>query len=80
MYNSNIDFNIPAFHYFKKAGAGLYLGAYYKKQNAALPVVILTAYDEVNKAKNSVAGGASAFFVKGREQGLVELVQKILAR
>ena len=62
------------------AGGGLDLLAVFKKQKAALPVVILTAYDEVNKAKNSVAGGASAFFVKGREQGLVELVQKILAR
>jgi DNA-binding NarL/FixJ family response regulator len=49
-----------------------------KKQRADLPVVILTAYDEVSKAKDAVARGANAFFVKGREQGLVELIQKIL--
>ncbi len=47
-----------------------------KKQKANLPVVILTAYDEVNKAKDAVSNGANAFFVKGREQGLVELIQK----
>ena len=75
-----LDLNMPGFDELPKAGAGLDLLADLKKQKAALPVVILTAYDEVNKAKDSVAGGASAFFVKGREQGLVELVQKILAR
>ena len=47
------------------------------KQVQAL-ICILTAYDEVTKAKDAVSGGASAFFVKGREQGLVELIQKIL--
>jgi hypothetical protein len=42
-------------------------------------VVILTAYDEVTKAKEAASGGASAFSVKGREQGLVELIEKILS-
>ncbi|MCA2002470.1 MAG: response regulator [Chloroflexi bacterium] len=73
-----LDLNMPAFDGMPKTGAGLALLANKKKQKPSLPVVILTAYDEVNKAKESVAGGASAFFVKGREQGLVELIEKIL--
>lgn len=82
--NSNIidiavlDLNMPSFDGTPKTGAGLDLLADLKKQKPSLPVVILTAYDEVTKAKESVSGGASAFFVKGREQGLVELIQKIL--
>lgn len=74
-----LDLNMPSFDGTPKTGAGLDLLADLKKQKPSLPVVILTAYDEVNKAKDSVAGGASAFFVKGREQGLVELIQKILS-
>jgi len=73
-----LDLNMPSFDGMPKTGAGLDLLADLKKQKANLPVVILTAYDEVNKAKEAVSGGASAFFVKGREQGLVELIQKIL--
>jgi DNA-binding NtrC family response regulator len=73
-----LDLNMPAFDGMPKTGAGLDLLADLKRRKPSLPVVILTAYDEVNKAKESVAGGASAFFVKGREQGLVELIEKIL--
>ena len=73
-----LDLNMPAFNGLPKSGAGLDLLADLKKQKESLPVVILTAYDEVNKAKEAVSGGASAFFVKGREQGLVELIEKIL--
>ncbi|MFN8414351.1 MAG: response regulator [Anaerolineales bacterium] len=73
-----LDLNMPSFDGTPKTGAGLDLLDDLKKQKADLPVVILTAYDEVNKAKDAVSRGASAFFVKGREQGLVELVQKIL--
>ncbi len=74
-----LDLNMPDFDGMRKPGAGLDLLAYIKEQKPLLPVVILTAYDEVTKAKDAVSGGASAFFVKGREQGLVELIQKIFA-
>jgi len=73
-----LDLNMPGFEGIPKTGAGLDLLGDLKKQSPALPVIILTAYDEVNKAKEAVSGGANAFFVKGREQGLVELIQKIL--
>lgn len=73
-----LDLNMPGFDGMPKTGAGLDLLADLKKQKASLPVIILTAYDEVTKAKDAVSGGASAFFVKGREQGLVDLIQKTL--
>ena len=73
-----LDLNMPDFDGMPKPGAGLDLLARLKEQKQSLPVVILTAYDEVTKAKDAVSGGASAFFVKGREQGLVELIEKIL--
>jgi DNA-binding NtrC family response regulator len=75
-----LDLNMPGFDGIPKSGAGLDLLDELKKQKADLPVVILTAYDEVSRAKDSVSRGASAFFVKGREQGLVELIQKILGK
>jgi DNA-binding NtrC family response regulator len=73
-----LDLNMPDFDGVPKPGAGLDLLAYLKEQKPSLPVIILTAYDEVTKAKDAASGGASAFFVKGREQGLVDLIQKIL--
>ena len=73
-----LDLNMPDFDGVPKPGAGLDLLAHLKRQKPSLPVIILTAYDEVTKAKDAASGGASAFFVKGREQGLVDLIQKIL--
>lgn len=74
-----LDLNMPGFDGIPKTGAGLDLLDDLKKQRDDLPVIILTAYDEVSRAKDAVSRGASAFFVKGREQGLVELIQKILS-
>ena len=75
-----LDLNMPGFDGIPKTGAGLDLLDDLKKQKTDLPVIILTAYDEVSRAKDAVSRGASAFFVKGREQGLVELIQKILSK
>ena len=46
-----LDLNMPSFDGTPKTGAGLDLLADLKKQKPSLPVVILTAYDEVTKAK-----------------------------
>jgi len=73
-----LDLNMPGFDGIPKTGAGLDLLDDLKKQKNDLPIVILTAYDEVSRAKDAVSRGANAFFVKGREQGLVDLIQKIL--
>ncbi len=74
-----LDLNMPGFNSIPKNGAGFDLLEDLKRQKADLPVVILTAYDEVSRAKDAMSRGASAFFVKGREQGLVGLIQKILS-
>jgi len=73
-----LDLNMPSFDGMPKTGAGFDLLDDLKKKKADLPVIILTAYDEVSRAKDAASHGANAFFVKGREQGLVELIQKIL--
>lgn len=74
------DLNMPSFDGLPKPGAGLDLLEKVVQLKPGIPVVVLTAYDEVTKAKDAVSIGARAYFVKGREQGLVELIQGILEK
>lgn len=74
-----LDINMPDFEGVERSGAGLDLLSKLKEKRGSLHVIMLTAYDEVNKAKDAVQRGASAYFVKGREQGLVELINEILS-
>jgi DNA-binding NtrC family response regulator len=62
-----------------KPGAGLDLLQRVMEKKPNLPSIVLTAYDDVNKAKDAIKRGAKSFFVKGREEGLVELIRKILS-
>lgn len=73
------DLNMPGFDNLLKADAGLDLLQRVLEKKPGLPAIVLTAYDEVGKAKDAVQVGARAYFVKGREQGLVELINQILA-
>jgi DNA-binding NtrC family response regulator len=73
-----LDLNMPGFDGQDDANAGLALLSKLVEMNADLPVIILTAFDEVSRAKEAVARGARAYFVKGREAGLVELVDRII--
>ncbi len=73
-----LDLNMPGFSGQPENGAGLELLSRLKALNPGLPVVVLTAYDEVNKAREAVLRGAQAFFVKGREQALVDQVRTLL--
>ena len=74
-----LDINMPGFDGLESAGAGLTLLDQLKVRCPELPVVMLSAYDEVDKAKDAVNRGARAYCVKGREQGLVDTVNRILA-
>ena len=74
-----LDINMPGFDGLESAGAGLTLLDQLKVRRPELPVVMLSAYDEVDKAKDAVSRGARAYCVKGREQGLVDTVNRILA-
>jgi len=74
------DLNMPGFDGLPKNAAGLDLLQKVLEVKPGLPAVVLTAYDEVSKAKEAVTIGAKGYFVKGREQGLVELIQGILEK
>ncbi len=73
-----LDLNMPGFEGTEQSGAGLELLSSLLRVDPNLPVIMLTAYDEINKAKDALQRGAKSYFVKGREQGLIELVNDIL--
>ena len=73
-----LDINMPDFEGIEANGAGLELLSKLVEKQPDLSAIMLTAYDEVNKAKDAVQRGAKAYFVKGREKGLVELINDIM--
>lgn len=73
-----LDINMPDFAGQQATGAGLQLLREIMQRRPELPTVMLTAYDEVNKAKEAINAGARSYFVKGREQGLVKLIDDLL--
>ncbi len=73
-----LDLSMPDFEGVQNPNAGLLLLSELLKVDPDLPVVVLTAYDDVNRAKEAVSRGARAYFVKGRESGLIELVEDII--
>jgi len=74
------DLNMPGFDNVPLDAAGLELLKKVLEQKPGLLCIVLTAYDELGKAREAVSLGAKAYFVKGREQGLVELIQKIISQ
>ena len=73
-----LDLNMPNFEGVEDSNAGLKLLTRLLEIDADLPVVVLTAFDEVERAKNAVKRGARAYFVKGREAELLDIVNDIL--
>lgn len=74
-----LDLNMPNFEGIESPTAGLDLLEKLMQAQPTLPVIVLTAFDEVAKTKAAINAGARDYFVKGREEGLVELVNKTLA-
>lgn len=74
-----LDLNMPGFDGAEASGAGLELLSRLIAIRPNLPVVVLSAYDEVNKAKDAVNRGARGYCVKGREQSLLDLINSIVA-
>ena len=74
------DLNIPNFEGVAVSIAGLDLLQKVLEKKPDLPIIVLTAYDEMSKAREAISLGAKAYSVKGREQGLVELIQGILSQ
>jgi CheY-like chemotaxis protein len=75
-----LDLNMPGFDGYPREGAGLELLSRLLEKQPGLPAIILTAYDEVNKAKEAISRGARDYFVKGRDEGLVDLMDAILEK
>jgi YesN/AraC family two-component response regulator len=73
-----LDLNMPSFDGTVDANAGLHLLSKLLEIDQDLPVIVLTAFDEVERAKRTVKLGARAYFVKGREAELLEIVKDIL--
>jgi DNA-binding NtrC family response regulator len=73
-----LDLNMPNFDGVESPDAGFDLLQELLVAQPNLPVIVLTAFDAVSKAKVAINAGARDFFVKGREEGLVELVKKTL--
>ncbi len=74
-----LDLHMPNFEGVDDPNAGLELLSRLVAIAPTLPVVVLTAFDEVRRAKEAVTRGARAYFVKGREAGLIELIEEILS-
>lgn len=73
-----LDLNMPNFDGVPTHAAGLDLLSKLQEIDENLTVIVLTAYDEVDTAKDAVQRGARSYFVKGREQGLVKLINELL--
>ncbi|HEY72915.1 MAG: hypothetical protein DRJ03_20085 [Chloroflexi bacterium] len=73
-----LDLNMPNLEGQEDSDAGLKLLSVLLEVDADLPIVVLTAFDDVARAKEAVARGAHAYFVKGREAGLLEIVNNII--
>lgn len=73
-----LDLNMPNLEGQADSNAGLKLLSKLLEVDADLPVVVLTAFDEVARAKEAVVRGARAYFVKGREAGLIKIVNDII--
>jgi ActR/RegA family two-component response regulator len=58
--------------------AGLKLLSKFLEVDSDLPVIVLTAFDDVNRAKEAVKRGARAYLVKGRDAELLRMVDDIL--
>ena len=73
-----LDLNMPNFEGVPAHAAGLDLLSAILEVDPKLDAIVLTAYDEVDTAKDAVQRGARSYFVKGRERGLVDLINEIL--
>lgn len=73
-----LDLHMPNLAGQQDPDAGLGLLTKLLEIDADLPVVVLTAFDDVARAKEAVARGARAYFVKGREAELLEIVNNII--
>jgi ActR/RegA family two-component response regulator len=73
-----LDLNMPNLEGQEDPQAGLQLLSKLLEIQPDLPAIVLTAFDQVALAKDAVERGARAYFVKGREAGLLEVIESII--
>jgi ActR/RegA family two-component response regulator len=74
-----LDLHMPDLTGQDNPNAGMELLSRLLENDANLPVVVLSAFDQVGRAKEAISRGARAYFVKGREAGLIEIINDILS-
>lgn len=73
-----IDLNMPDFAGKESKYAGLELLERIKTEKPDTPVIANSAWDEVETAKKCIEKGAADYFVKGRNEEMLEKIQKVL--
>ena len=73
-----IDLNMPDFAGQESKYAGLELLERLKTESPKLPVIANSAWDEVETAKQCIDKGAADYFVKGRNDEMLDKIQKVL--
>ncbi len=72
-----LDLHMPNLEGEEDPNAGLKLLSKLIEIEPELRVVVLTAYDEVERAKEAISRKARAYFVKGRESELIDLIRTL---
>jgi len=72
-----VDLNMPDFNGNEQKYAGLELLAKIKEDHN-VPVIVNSAWDEVEIAKKCIDAGASDYFVKGRNEEMIRKIHTVL--
>jgi len=73
-----IDLNMPNFEGKESKYAGLDLLARLKEIAPTTPIIVNSAWDEVETAKTCIDKGASDYFVKGRTEEMLQKIRAVL--
>lgn len=73
-----VDLNMPNFEGKEEKYAGLKLLSRIKEINPDIPIIVNSAWDEVEIAKKCIDTGAADYFVKGRNEEMLNKIKKVL--
>lgn len=73
-----LDLNMPNFEGKESKYAGLELLERLKKFSPKTPVIVNSAWDEVETAKACLNKGAADYFVKGRTEEMLQKIRAVL--
>ena len=73
-----LDLNMPNFEGKESKYAGLELLERLKSETPKMPVIVNSAWDEVETAKTCISKGAADYFVKGRTDEMLQKIRTVL--